>query len=217
MKTLFKALPLLIITFFQGMDYHDDYTNHSDEHGPWKLVSDKGDLKVYKRTRAGTNLKELRIDNVFNVSAERMVRALDDVDGYVDWIYKCSEAKIITQPSKNEVIYYTRADVPAPIWDRDILSHSTYNYYPESDTHYYKAYAAENDEEYVPVRKKIVRVKDYGSSWTIKEIEPGTVETINTIYMDPGGSIPNWMANMTIQKGPIKSMRSLAAKMAEEE
>ncbi len=217
MKSLFKLLPLFALPLMALFNPEPTiYLKATDGHGPWKLISDKGDLKIYKRTREGTNLKEVRIDNVFHVSAERMVQELNDVDGYTDWIYKCGEAKVIERPSDSEIIYYTLANVPSPIWDRDIVAHSKYVYYPEKKTHFFESTVPDDNETYEAVRKKVVRVKDYGATWTIKEVGPQKIETINTIYMDPGGSIPAWLANMTISKGPTKSMRALEAKFAKE-
>ncbi len=197
----------------QSFNQYDDHFNYSDEPEPWKKISEKGDLKVYKRTRPGTNLKEVRIDYVFHVNAKKLLDELDDAGNYTEWIYKCGEAKVISKPAKNEIIYYTLANVPSPIWDRDIVAHSVYQYFPEEKIHYYESSVPENDEELEPVRKKVVRVKDYGATWTIKEVEENKIETINTIYMDPGGSIPNWLANMTISKGPIKSMKALEKRL----
>ncbi len=212
MKTLLKVFPIFFLFLVNGSDYADEF-NYSDEHEEWKLVQEKGNLKVYKRTRAGTSLKELRIDYVFNVSSDKLKKELDHAEGYTEWIYKCSEARVLANPAPDEIIYYTRANVPSPVWDRDIVAHSFYRYDEALKTHYYHSHVPENDEELVPIRKKIIRVKDYGSTWEIKEVGENRIETINTVFMDPAGSIPNWMTNMTLAKGPLKSMEALKERL----
>lgn len=216
MKFLLKAFPILCLVFMNGLSPEAIYIESNDEHGPWKLMSEKGDLKVYKRTREGTNLKEVRIDNVFHVPAEKLVKELDDADSYTEWIYKCAESKVLDLPKENEIVYYTLASVPAPIWDRDIVAKSVYQYFPDTKTHFYQSSVPSNDESYMPTRKKVVRVKDYGASWTIKEVGENKIETINTVYMDPGGSIPNWLTNMTLTSGPKKSMKALEKRLLAE-
>lgn len=213
MKPILRIFPLLFLFFINGSDPNSTYLYADDGHGPWKLITTDGDIKVYKRTREGTDLKEVRIDNVFHVPAADLVRELDDADNYFQWIYKCGESKVLATPSENEIVYYTLANVPSPVWDRDIVAHSFYEYNPETKTHFYQSHVPENDAEYMPERKKVVRVKDYGSTWTIKEVGENKIETINTVYMDPGGSIPNWLANMTLTKGPTKSMKGLEKRL----
>jgi len=213
MKLILKVFPLVCLFFLKGVSPEAIYIPSHDEHGPWKLMSEKGDLKIYKRTRVGTSLKEVRIDNVFHVSAEELIRELDDADSYSEWIYKCAESKVLDLPKENEIVYYTLASVPAPIWDRDIVALSVYEYFPETKTHFYQSSVPPNDASYMPERRKVVRVKDYGASWTIKEIGENKIETINTVYMDPGGSIPNWLTNMTLTSGPKKSARALEKRL----
>ncbi len=210
MKSLLKIFPILLLGFINNTTNLDPI-NYSDEHSPWKLTVEEGNLKVYKRTRAGTSLKELRIDHVFNVSGQRVVDVLNDADSYTKWIFKCSEAKTLARPSGAEIIYYTRANVPSPVWDRDVVAHSVYHFDENTRTHHFKSSVPENHEEYVPDRygEKVIRIMDYGASWEVREVGENKVETRNTVYADPAGSIPNWLVNMTLTKGPLKTARAL--------
>ncbi len=172
----------------------------------WKLTKEEGDLKIYKRLPDHSKMYEIKINNVLNHSADKIVRMLDDVNNYSKWIYKCSESKVLDRISDTEMVYYTLADLPSPFWDRDIISHSVYRYDATSDTHYFNS---EEKEGYLEERKKVIRVPNYYSSWKIKEVSPNKCEVENIVFVDPGGSIPSWLQNMAVTKGPYKSMKGM--------
>lgn len=183
------------------------------DNGKWDLVTEKGDLKVYKRTKEGSKFKEVKIINIFTANIEDMLAELDDLEGYVDWVYKCTESYTVKRLSDSEIVTYSLVNMPAPIWDRDIVSYSKYWYDEKTATHYYDSRTPENDSDYVPIKDNIVRVKDYKALWTIKELGNGRLESVNIIHMEPGGSIPAWLNNMVITKGPTNSMKALQKKL----
>lgn len=181
----------------------------------WNLVVEKEDLKVYKRTKLGSKFKELKIVTIFNSNMKDLLHEIDDIDSYVHWVYKCSDSYTIETLSATEVVTYNLANMPTPIWDRDIISYSKYQYDEKTKIHSYNSYTPENDEKYAAVKDKIVRVKDYKAYWSLEEIGENKIRSINIMHMEPGGSIPAWLNNMVITKGPIQSMRALQKRLDE--
>ena len=181
----------------------------------WNLVTEKEDLKVYKRSKEGSKFQEVKIVNIFHAKVEDMLAELDDIEGYVHWVYKCTESYTVKKISNTEIVSYSLADMPSPIWDRDIVSHSKYWYDEKTATHHYDSRTPENDENYVPKNPNAVRVKDYKALWSVKDLGNGRLESVNIIHMEPGGSIPAWLNNMVITKGPIKTMKELQRRLDE--
>lgn len=179
----------------------------------WNLVTEKGDLKVYKRSKAGSKFKEVKIINIFNTDMESMLHELNDIENYVHWVFKCTESYTVKRLSDTEIVTYSLADMPMPIWDRDIVSYSKYRYDEKTGIHSFDSYSPENDERYVPVKDKIVRVKDYKAYWTLEDLGNNRIKSINIMHMEPGGSIPAWLNNMAITKGPTNSMKALQKRL----
>lgn len=205
MKTLiFICLFCLYIPFSNSI--HTEKVIFS--HDQWKLASSDGNLKVYKRNKDGSSYKEIRIENIVNAKAEQVVAALRNADAYKDWIYKCRYSKKIKTLNDSEFVYHTIADLPMPLWDRDIVAHSTYRYDSAKDIHYFRSQKADgyiDDDE----NDKIVRVDDFYTAWKVKDLGDNRVSIVNQLHIEPGGSIPAWIVNMSVTKGPKKTMKGL--------
>lgn len=198
-----KSLSFLFI-FLLSFTFPKDSTINIELDAGWKLVTSDGDLKVYKRDKAGSKYKEIKIENIIEASAEDVAAALFNADDYKDWIYKCAESKKVKTLNDHEFVYYTRADLPSPLWDRDIVAHSTYRF--DGGTHYFNSKEAPGE---VDEKAKAVRVKKFSTAWIIKDIGNNKTSIVNQLHFEPGGSIPAWLVNMSIAKGPKKTMANL--------
>ena len=58
-------------------------------------------------------------------------------------------------------------------------------------------------------RKGIVRVKYSKVTWTVTPLHNGRFKVEYRLQMDPGGSIPAWLLNLFISKGPFESFTKL--------
>jgi hypothetical protein len=56
----------------------------------------------------------------------------------------------------------------------------------------------------VPERQDIIRIKEYRQTWTVKPIGKELSHVVLEGYVDPAGSIPDWLPNMLIIDSPIK-------------
>ena len=51
--------------------------------------------------------------------------------------------------------------------------------------------------DYIPKKDGMVRITEFSGFWKITPASNGTVDLVYQFHTDPGGSIPDWMANMT--------------------
>lgn len=198
-----KSLTFLFFVFL-SFTFPTDSSFDTVLTADWKLASSDGDLKVYKRDKAGSKYKEIKIENILDASVDDVVAALFDADDYKDWIYKCAESEKVKILNEDEFIYYTRADLPSPLWDRDIVAHSTYHF--NGGTHYFSSKEALGE---VAEKSKAVRVKQFSTSWVVKDLGGNRTSIVNQLHFEPGGIIPAWLVNMSIAKGPKKTMTNL--------
>ncbi len=172
----------------------------------WKLAKDEDGIKVYTRLPEGAKLDEVRATVRVKASLSAFTALLKDVPGYTEWAYNCVESKLIELYHDTAQIYYSHNDLPWPVSDRDLVFHSAVK--QDSLTLVVKtnSYCVPG---YVEEKEGIVRVKNGKTSWTITPKPDGFVEVDYFVSLDPGGSIPAWLVNSTIDMGPFNTLKKV--------
>jgi ribosome-associated toxin RatA of RatAB toxin-antitoxin module len=203
------------LTFFffviLSFSFPNDSSFELEVEPAWKLVSSDGGLSVYKRDKAGSKYKEIKVESILDASVDDVLAAVVKADNYKNWIYKCAESEKIKTLNDNEFIYYTRADLPSPLWDRDIVARSTYRF--DGGIHYFSSKEALGEVE---EKSKAVRVKEFNTFWIIKDMGGNRTSVENRLHFEPGGSIPSWLVNLSIARGPKKTMMNFRKLVSEQ-
>ena len=173
----------------------------------WKLKTSKKDLKVFTRKSEQSDVKEIRIQTSVKASLKKIMAVLNDVDGYKEWVYKSMAAKKIKIISPNEYYYYTKSDFPFPIADRDLVVLS--KQWEDKETGYIYSHS-EAAPTMMANEKGTVRVTLFESYWKIMPQKDGTVSIDYVALTHPGGSIPAWVVNLGITRGPVETMKQFA-------
>jgi len=63
-------------------------------------------------------------------------------------------------------------------------------------------------DEYIEENNKYVRVRGYGY-WKIKVLSENKLETTFSMQVDPGGSVPAWIANMFVDDTPYYTLKNI--------
>lgn len=177
----------------------------------WELVSSGQNIEVYTKNNSHSGLKEVRVKVVFDASVETLMKELNDVSSYKDWVYKCNVSKKLQKNGKNDYIYYTESQMPALIDNRDLIVHSR----QWTDEQGVTWSVSKSKARFVPEEAGIVRVTDFESMWKIKPLEDGRTLVDYTVSTDPGGNLPNWVINLGITVGPVKTMKNLQKRLGE--
>jgi hypothetical protein len=170
----------------------------------WKFVKETNGVKVYFRTIANSNLNEVKIQTTFNSNLSTIVEALRDVNAYREWVYKAAYSYTVKEFSANEMEYYNKFNFPFPLDDRDVVIHSKILQNPQNKVVTSVSYAK---LDIVPENKNVVRIKDFHSKWTF-------IAKNNLVYgeyifkSNPGGNIPAWLINLSLDEGPIKTIQN---------
>ncbi|MFN7119502.1 MAG: START domain-containing protein [Saprospiraceae bacterium] len=171
----------------------------------WKLKKEVADLQVFMRNSESSDIKEIKVRFIANASLSNIVTALKDVPAFPEWIYNCAEARLLKRISETESYYYSRVAFPFPMNDRDFIGHSKLWQDEQTKEIFVKVTGNYN---YLPQEKGIVRLPKLSINW---HITPLTVQKSLVEYhlvSDPGGSIPDWVVNMAIDKGPINTIKN---------
>lgn len=172
----------------------------------WELRRDENGIKIYSRRANDGKLVELRLLTQYNATPDELVNTLLDIQNYSNWIYGSKRAGIIKKINDHDIIYFTEAHLPWPIQDRDLVTELTIT--PATATTPL-IIQAKSIQGILPPKPHFIRVPYSLATW---HITPDGVNKINIEYtfsIDPGGSIPTWLVNMTIAGGPYKSFVKL--------
>ncbi len=172
----------------------------------WQKVKEKDNIEIFTRSTPLSSIKEVRIKTTFQVSLEHFVKALNQVSAYPQWVYKCTTAHRVKTLNENEFVYYVVSDLPFPLKDRDVFIHSRQWF--EEDTQIYRAESVATSEFGSP-NDKLVRIPKLHSRWTIKVVAENKIAIDYSLLTEPGGSMPNWLVNMAVTMGPIRTMKGL--------
>lgn len=171
----------------------------------WTLKRDTEGIKVYTKDRSNSSFKTFKATATVNAPVEEIVQLFKAVEDMPKWYDKVSEANLLEAISKDEGIYTIVMDMPWPVRDRISIIKATMTY--DATKNQYKV-ITRHEPSYTFDSRGMVVVTDIGSSWIIKASGNGT-ELIHEGYMDPAGIVPSWLAEDTVEKGPILTIQNL--------
>lgn len=170
----------------------------------WELRRNENGITIYSQRH--NNIVQLRLLTEFNASAESLIAQLQNINNYVNWVYGNKRSGIIKKISNNDIIYFTEAHLPWPIQDRDLVIEL--NIKPANAIEPLTI-TAKSIDGILPPKKHFIRVPYSLATWRVTPIPGNKIKIDYTFSIDPGGSIPGWLVNMTIAKGPYESFLKL--------
>ena len=179
----------------------------------WQLKKSLDGIKVYYRSAPSTYIKELKIVTNIDASLSAIVSLLYDASRYEEWVYSCSESKVLQRVNEMEMYYYNVMDFPWPMSDRDFVTYSQFKQDEKTGKIISQSIAA---PEYIPTKDGMVRIELLKIRWELTPLLDGTVQTEYFLLSDPGGSIPDWAINLALDYEPLQSMQKFKALIKEQ-
>ena len=172
----------------------------------WKLVKNSDNIKAYVQKGPSSQLKMVRVETVLKTSLSELVAAIKDAGNHDNWVFLNEEAKVIEEVDEKNWKYYGISDAPWPVYDRDFIT--TVNL-EQNKTDYSITITSTSIPHFLPINDDIVRVHYIHSVWVFNPRGDGTVHISFELEADPGGSMPIWLINLAVSKGPYKTVEGL--------
>lgn len=173
----------------------------------WQLSKDNNNIKVFTRKTDSADFKSVKVEAHLTGTCDKLAGILLGIEKQIKWVYKTKSLHLIKRFSENELIYYAETSLPWPMRNRDqairIIA------YPDSANQSIKI-TTRGEPNAIPVTNGIVRVPYFLGVWQVKTISPGKIFIEYYLDVDPGGSVPAWMSNMFVAKGPYETFMNLA-------
>jgi hypothetical protein len=175
----------------------------------WVLEKKEAGIQIFLREVAGSGLKEFKgVIYLNNTRLASLVKLLDDTESYTDWVHNCKEAKLLNKISERERITYMVIDSPWPVRDRDSINYSIINQDAKSLAIRIQVIGKMN---FIGEKPGLVRIPIIRGYWLFKPLKDGTTMVVYQMHSEPGGFIPDWLANSSVVDIPYFTLLKLRA------
>jgi len=178
---------------------------HACEATEWKLKKETRTMKIFTTNEDNSSYKSVKVECTVNAKFAQVIAALFDLDRQHEWVYNNKSSKLLKHVSDNELIYYSEVNVPWPCTNRDFIAHLKVTQ-PAPDVVNIESHSEPN---YLPEKDGLVRVKSSSSHWVLTAIGNNQLKIEYTIQFDPSGSVPAWLTNAFVTKGPYETFDKL--------
>lgn len=186
---------------------------YADGKAEFAVEKEKNGIKVYTRKIEGSALKEFKGVTSIKTSLTSLIALMDDTAGYTKWLHEVNYAKLIQKINYFERITHTVIHAPWPVSDRDTVTYSKIVQDPKSKiiTIHLKGVP-----DKIPPQSGKVRVPALKGFWQFIPNKNGYVTIIYQVHSEPGGSIPDAIANSTTTDIPYNTLLNMQRVVKEE-
>lgn len=176
----------------------------SGQNSSWKEIANEDGIKVYSRSVEDKVLKEYRVEAVIRASTEQILQVLGNVDEYFKWFPNTPTSYKI-KSEKFPLVYYVEKDLPWPADNRDMVVGVEISRGREDEI-IWIMHCLPNE---FPEKPGCVRTPFMEGHWKIKPIDGGKCLVHQQVISDPGGYVPDRIANLAIKEIPLRTMKGL--------
>ena len=177
--------------------------------GQWELKRSGNGISVYQKD-SDSKFKTVKVHAILKGNKAKLVKILQAVEGNTDWVYATKRAYLVEKFTDSNLIYYAETALPWPMKNRDQPIHMTI--YPESADSILTITTI-GEPARLPENRSLVRIRSFSGTWKVKTVNPDQIEIDYILNVDPSGSVPAWLVNMFVSKGPYETFSKLAAKL----
>lgn len=174
----------------------------------WELRKNEDGIKVYTKKVSTSSFDAFKAEMEIKASVQDVVKLLKDIEHYDRIFPDMAESKLLKMEGDSTQIQYTRTDVPWPVSDRDGIYKMTFR--EDKKTGGVSTFAR-SVPDYLPEKEDAVRIQASTSSWRIYPVAEGKIHVEYEVQADPGGSIPDWLANSAVVDVPFETFEMLKA------
>lgn len=172
----------------------------------WELRQDKDGIAIYSRSSDYSNFDEFRAVTEIDQPPHTLVAVLRDINRIPDWMHSVISSRLLERQGDSIQIYYTEAKTPFPLKNRDGIYLNRFHWEAPTQT---LLIDIEILGDYLEKEEDMVRISLGKGLWQARKLPSGKSELIFQMQVDPGGSIPSWLANMFVIDTPYETLKKL--------
>lgn len=172
----------------------------------WHLVKGKTGIEVYTAPVPSSGRKYIKVNAGLEGTLEGVQNLFRAIDRQAAWVYQTRRAYLVAQTDAGHLVYYNHTHLPWPASDRDVVIGMRLEADPARRS---LVITQEAVRSALPPVKGIVRVTHLKGYWQFRETSKGKLQVVYYLDVDPGGSLPAWIVNLFIAKGPYETFVKL--------
>jgi len=176
------------------------------ENGWQPLVTQDG-VSVQERDAPGRAMPELQATAEIDAGIFEVLAVIADFSRQTEWMHDCAESRRVRRDGPDASLIYNRTSAPWPVSDRDAVLRSQTTLL-EPMRHVTVRFANVTDPGTPPV-DGVVRMPRVVGGYELVSLSPTRTRVTYTIDLDPGGSLPAWVAARTARETPLKTLLGL--------
>lgn len=174
----------------------------------WALKQEEEDinLKIYTRQVEGSSLEEFKGEMLVKTELSAAAALLLDSQAAPQWMHQCERFDIEEQVDELSAVVYFINGAPWPVSDRDAVILTVMSQNPE--TLVLRADIS-TVKDLIPEYDDYVRIPHMTGFWQFEPKDEGMVLITYQVHVDPGGSLPSWLANSVVVETPYNTMSNM--------
>jgi hypothetical protein len=195
------------------------FANHAVANN-WQLIKNEEGTQIATRAYTGSAIKQFKASVRLNASLATVLAVLDDENAFPRWVHQCSEAKVLKTHSFAERYSYEKINLPFPIKDRIIITHSILQQDPQTKAVTITMNAApqychkqpQNSNtlcKQINASTAIMVPKALGTYKLTPVANKNAVDLVWQQHSEAGGALPKWLINALLTDTPYYSLQGL--------
>jgi hypothetical protein len=173
----------------------------------WQLVKEGHGIRIYTAVSGPRDFKSIKAVAVFEGTLEKFIAVVLDIENQPNWVYGTRRSAILKKVSNREILYYVETDLPWPASNRDAVIRTRVK---ENQADNLLSVTAVGEPRAYPTQDKLVRVPHFSATWQVRTVGKNKLSLTYLLDVNPGGSLPPWIVNLFVTKGPYESFRKLS-------
>lgn len=174
----------------------------------WETVA-TGSITVKARNKSGSGIREIWAEGDVAAAAQDIQSTILDPDRYTQFMPYVKECRFIGKEEADGTKYvYTKVDPPV-VSPRDYVVKVTTPRTVAADGTGVFENRWESVWDKIPTRSNVVRLKVNEGSWVVTAKDANSSHIVYKFTVDPGGSIPNFAANMGNKSGVTDTFKAV--------
>jgi hypothetical protein len=166
------------------------------------LKKDANNIKIYTRPSKNIPFDEYKATTTINTRINTILNELLEAPEYYE---NClPEVSYLVKSNNNQYVFYAHKPLPWPIKDRDIITLLTVDKISDKKI----KLTLESAPNEIPEKHKTIRIKTLMGHWLLEEKDNKTMVT-QQLFLDPEGSLPAFVVNSLLIKGPYNTFKEL--------
>lgn len=171
----------------------------------WVPERDQDGIKIFSAKSDDSDFKSFKAYMQLQGSIHTFVAILLDVDNLQKWTSNVKYADLLERNGDTLQIYYSQASAPFPFKNRDGIYLNRIKWNDDSNT---LLVDIEMLPDYIEKKDGLVRVEGKGY-WQVSIAGPNLLDITFSMLINPGGSIPAWLANTVVDDAPFYTLSKL--------